>query len=480
MEQQHNGRPLSPHEDSEELARSFAGQGTPSYGGDLGVSFEKHNSSPELWVDSHKRTSIWVWIILFLVILLAVFLVVRLIHAKPAAATGAGGGRHGNQGPAAITVGQSQIGNINIYDDALGTVTPLNTVTVYSQITGQVQSVHYREGQIVRKGDPLVDIDPRPYEATLAQAEGTLQRDQAVLAQANIDLARYRAAYARNAIAKQTLDDQEQAAIQDQGTVQTDQATVAYDKVELAYCHIVAPISGRVGLRLVDPGNTVFSGSSSTLVVITQLNPITVVFNVSEDDLPQIETQLKAHKSLEVDAYDRGDTKEIEKGKLNALDNQIDTTTGTLKFRATFANKNYDLFPNQFVNARLLVKTLTDTVLIPTAAVQHNGTAAFVYVVTNGAPKSSEPASKPAEGDEKQGQEKQEAANATVTVQPITVLTSNENETAVQGINAGLTLATSGFDRLENKAPVAVHQGKSGQKPATGTATATSPGTAAP
>ena len=230
MEQQHNGHTPSPHEDKAELARSFAGQGSPSYGGDLGVSFEKHNSSPELWVDTRKKTSIWVWVVLFLVILLAIFLVVRLVHSKPAAAGGAAGGRHGNQCPAASTTGQSHTGNINIYDDALGTVTPLYTVTLYSQITGQVLSVHYREGQIVHKGDPLVDIDPRPYEATLQQAEGTLQHDQAVLAEAKIDLERYRAAYARNAIAKQQLDDQEQVVLQETGTVQTDQATVAYDK----------------------------------------------------------------------------------------------------------------------------------------------------------------------------------------------------------------------------------------------------------
>ena len=346
---------------------------------------------------------------------------------------------------------------MNVYVDALGTVTPEATVTLYSQITGRVMAVHYREGQIVTKGEALVDIDPRPYQADLTQAEGTLQRDQAVLAEARIDLARYQAAFARNAIAKQQLDDQEQAVQQDEGTVKADQGTVAYDQVQLAYCHIVAPISGRVGLRLVDPGNTVFSGSSSTLVVITQLQPITVVFNVSEDDLPQVQAQLKGNRKLEVDAFDRSDDKQLATGTLTSLDNEVDTTTGTVKFRAEFANKDLSLFPNQFVNARLLVRTLENVTLVPNAAVQLNGTSAFVYIVN---------------------------PNNTVGVQAITTQTSDEQSTAVQGVDSGVTLATSGFDRLENGAKVQVHQpgaqhkGSSGQgSSATGGA---SPGNTAP
>jgi multidrug efflux system membrane fusion protein len=199
--------------------------------------------------------------------------------------------------------------------------------------------------------------------------------------------------------------------------------------VQLEYCHIYAPIAGTVGLRLVDPGNTVFAGSSSTLVVIAQLQPITVVFNVSEDDLPSVQAQLKGGRTLTVDAFDRANAKQIDSGKLTSLDNQIDTTTGTVKFRATFPNKTFSLYPNQFVNARLLLKTLRKVVLAPTAAVQHNGTDAFVYVVQQ---------------------------NNTVSVQQITTLTSNETVTAVQGVNAGTTLATSGFDRLENGTLVTV------------------------
>jgi multidrug efflux system membrane fusion protein len=369
----------------------------------------------------------WYWAAALVLLVIIVFLVVRHYRkeekeeaAKKAAAS--------KQQGAAITAGQSKTGDINIYVNALGTVTPIYSVTVYSQITGKVMAVHYTEGQVVQKGDPLVDIDPQPYEATLRQAEGNLEHDQGVLAQARMDLARYQAAFARNAIAKQQLDDQEHAVRQYEGTVKADEAGVSYDQVQLAYCHIVAPITGKVGLRLVDPGNTVFAGSSSTLVVITQLQPMTVVFNVSEDDIPQVEAQLKG-RPLQVDAFNRANDKQLESGTLTSLDNQVDTTTGTVKFRATFPNKTLSLFPNQFVNARLLVRTLRQVTLVPSAAVQHNGTNAFVYVIQ---------------------------PNNTVSVQQITTLTSNEQVTAAQGVNAGVNLATSGFDRLENGVPVSV------------------------
>jgi multidrug efflux system membrane fusion protein len=204
---------------------------------------------------------------------------------------------------------------------------------------------------------------------------------------------------------------------------------VAYDEVQLEYCHIVSPIAGRVGLRLVDPGNTVFAGSGSTLVVITQLQPITVVFNVSEDELPQVQAQLSGDSELSVGAFDRANAHLIESGMLTSLDNQVDTTTGTVRFRAEFPNKALALFPNQFVNARLLVQMLKDVTLVPTAAIQHNGANDFVYVV------------KP---------------NSTVAVQNVTALTTNEQDTAVQGLNRGVRIAMSGFDRLENGARVMV------------------------
>jgi multidrug efflux system membrane fusion protein len=419
-----DSRDKRPH--AEDLGQSFE-----AHSGNVGSAFEERNASPELLV--HRKSHTVVWVIVAVVALVAFFLVYYLTKPKtPPGAAGAQG--RGQNGPAAITVGKTAAGNINVYVTALGTVTPVATVTLYSQITGVVMSVHYREGQIVHKGDPLVDIDPRPYQATLTQAEGALEHDQGVLAQAQMDLVRYQAAYARNAIAKQIVDDQEKAVLQYQGTVKADEGTVAYDKVQLSYCHIVAPISGRVGLRLVDPGNTVFSGSSSTLVVITQLQPITVVFNVSEDDLTGVQQELKTNKAMQVDAFDRADEKNLETGKLTSLDNQIDTTTGTVKFRASFPNKDFVLFPNQFVNARLLERTLNQATLAPTSAVQYNGTAAFVYVVN---------------------------PNNTVAMQPVTVVTGNENVTAVTGVNNGVTVATSGFDRLENGAHVQIHQSKS-------------------
>jgi membrane fusion protein, multidrug efflux system len=437
-----DGRDTRPH--GEDLGQSFE-----AHSGNVGSAFEERNASPELLVE--KKSHVALWVTLIVVALLAVFLVYYFTKPATGGDAAAGGRGRGQNGPAAITVGKTSTGNINVYVDALGTVTPVATVTIFSQITGVVMSVHYREGQIVRKGDPLVDIDPRPAEATLTQAEGQLLHDQGVLSEAQMDLARYQTAYARNAIAKQILDDQEKAVMQDEGTVQSDQGTVAFDKVQLDYCHIVSPINGRVGLRLVDPGNTVFSGSSSTLVVITQLQPITVVFNVSEDALPEVQAQLKGNKAMEVDAYDRADEMMLEPGKLTSLDNEIDTTTGTVKFRANFQNKNLALFPNQFVNARLLERTLTNATLAPTAAVQYNGTAAFVYIVN---------------------------PNNTVGVQPVEVITGSDKVTAVTGVDTGVTVATSGFDRLENGAQVQVHQSKpktttpsTGMGPSTGGST---------
>ncbi len=387
-----------------------------------------HGGEADADEDKRRRRRRIFWIVSAVVV---VALALYLIHrsSRDTTASNNAKAKAAQQAGAAITVGQSKTGDINIYVTALGTVTPTYTVTVYSQITGRVMAVHYREGQMVRKGDALIEIDPRPYEATLKQAEGNLQHDQGVLAQARIDYQRYKDAYARNAIAKQVLDDQEQAVVQSEGTVKADQGTVAYDQVQLEYCHIVAPISGEVGLRLVDPGNTVFSGSSSVLVVIAQLQPITVVFNVSEDNLQQIKAQLGGKTKLTVDAFNRANDQQLESGKLTSLDNQVDTTTGTIKFRAEFPNKTLALFPNQFVNARLLVNTLHNVTLVPSAAVQHNGAKAFVYVVQ---------------------------PNNTVSVQAITTLSSDEQSTAVQGVDAGVTLATSGFDRLENGAAVMV------------------------
>jgi multidrug efflux system membrane fusion protein len=321
-------------------------------------------------------------------------------------------------------------GDMGIYIDALGTVTPISTVNIYSQVSGQVLAVHYREGQIVHRGDPLIDIDPRPYRAQLQQAEGLLDHDRGVLKQAEIDFTRYREAFASHAVAKQVFDDQEQAVVQDQGAVKYDLGQVQYAEVQLSYCHITAPTSGRVGLRLIDSGNTIFAGSSSTLVVITELQPITVVFNVAEDHLGEIQTQLSQRKPLVVEALDRSAETKVATGILLALDNQIDTSTGTVRFRGEFSNRDLTLFPNEFVNARLLVRTLKNAVLIPSAAIQRNGTQACVFVVDKDA----------------------------VSVRNVTERSTDGNTTAVEGLRVGEMVALSSFDKLQEGTPVTVEQ----------------------
>jgi membrane fusion protein, multidrug efflux system len=283
--------------------------------------------------------------------------------------------------PANVTTG-----SLGVYLDAIGTVTPVYMDSITAQVTGVITEVHFTEGQRVRKGDPLIDIDPRPYQAQVVEAEGALERDQNLLAEAQMDLKRYQDAWAKNAIPRQTLEDQEKLVLQDQGTVKNDQGTLQYDQVQLAYCHITSPITGRVGLRLVDPGNLVTANSTTTLVVVAQLQPITVIFTLPEDNLSQVMDQMrKQHKSLSVEAWNRDNSKQVGAGKLMTIDNQIDTTTGTVKLRASFPNSDSALFPNQFVNTRLLVNTLQNQILVPSSAVQHNGDAAFVYVIEPGA-----------------------------------------------------------------------------------------------
>jgi len=329
-----------------------------------------------------------------------------------------------------IHAGAAYRGDMGVYINALGTVTPISTINIFSQVSGQVLAVHYREGQIVHKGDPLIDIDPRPYRAQLQQAEGLLDHDRGVLKQAEIDLGRYREAFASHAVAKQVLDDQEQIVIQDQGAVKYDLGQVQFAEVQLGYCHITAPTSGRVGLRLVDSGNTVFAGSSNALVVITELQPITVVFNVAEDHLGEVQTQLRQRKPLAVEAFDRSAETKIAIGTLLTVDNQIDTSTGTVRFRGEFSNRDLALFPNQFVNARLLVKTLKDSVLVSNAAIQRNGTQAFVFVVDKN----------------------------TVSVRNVTEQSTDGNTTAVEGLRVGEVVALSGFDKLQEGTPVQVEQ----------------------
>jgi multidrug efflux system membrane fusion protein len=326
------------------------------------------------------------------------------------------------------TVATAKKSDIGIYLDAIGTVTPVYTSSITAQASGVLMAVHYSEGQFVKKGDALIDIDPRTYQAQLQQAQGVLERDTNLLAQAQMDLERYRTAWAQNGIQKQLLDDQEKIVLQDQGTVKNDEGTVDYDQVELSYCHIAAPISGRVGLRLVDPGNVVQATGGAVLVVLTQVQPTTVIFTMPEDSLAQVQARMRKIHTLPVEAWDRSQTTKIASGKLQTIDNQIDTTTGTVKLRAVFDNKDGALFPNQFVNTKLLVNTEDGVTTVPSGAIQHNGQAAFLYVVADG----------------------------TASVRNITVGATDGAKTAVTGINPGEVVATSSFDKLQAGSKVTV------------------------
>jgi multidrug efflux system membrane fusion protein len=370
-----------------------------------------------------RKHRILVWIAVLVIFGLVFWWVLTRQAATPPAA---GGRRAAAGGTVTALTAASTQGDIGVYEEAIGTVTPVFTASITSQATGQIVAVHYREGQIVTKGSPLVDIDPRPYEATLTQAEGTLEHDTQLLEQAKMDAQRYREAWARNSIAKQILDDQEKVVLQDQGTVKNDEGTVAYDKVQLGYCHIVSPITGRVGLRLVDPGNVVTADSGTVLAVVTQIQPITVIFTISEDNLPPVTAQMRQGHPLEVQALDRAQLTIISKGRLLTTDNQIDTATGTLKLRAQFANQDRALFPNQFVNTRLLVKTIHNAVLVPSSTVQHNGTQAFVWAIIDG---------------------KAEMKNV------VTGVTDN-NMTQVTGIGPGTVVANGSFEKLTPGATV--------------------------
>jgi multidrug efflux system membrane fusion protein len=308
---------------------------------------------------SRKKHRVLVWIIVLALAVGSYFVVQHYEGARRRQQAS----RLVTPGGVAVTTAIAKKGNIGVYLEAIGTVTPVYTSSITAQVNGLVTAVHYVEGQIVHKGDPLIDIDPRPFQAQVLQSRGALLRDINVLAQAKMDLERYRAAWARNAIPKQQLDDQEKLVLQDEGQVKSDQGNLQFFQVQLGWCHITAPFTGRIGLRLVDPGNVVVLSaanqinSTTSLVVITQTQPITVVFTIAEDNLSEVRARVRHGATLSVTAFDRALQAKIASGTLTAIDNQVDTTTGTVKLRATFDNTDDGLFPNQFVNTRLLVKT---------------------------------------------------------------------------------------------------------------------------
>jgi len=310
-----------------------------------------------------------------------------------------------------------------VYYSGLGTVTPLATVTLRSRVDGQLSSVLYREGDTVHAGDVLVEIDDRPYQAALTQAEGQLLRDQATLENARLDLSRYQELVPLKAVPEQQLATQQATVHQQEGVVKVDEGQIEAAKVNLAYCKIRAPITGRVGLRLVDAGNIVHASDASGLLVITRMDPISVLFTISEDQLQVVQAKNAARQVLTVDAYDRAAKVKLATGSLSTLDNQIDPATGTLKLRATFSNAKGALFPNQFVNARLLVQEKHGVTLVPTAAVQRNAQATYVYTV------------KP---------------DSTVTVRPITIgTTEGDDSEVVSGLAPGEVVVMTGVDRLQ-------------------------------
>jgi multidrug efflux system membrane fusion protein len=392
---------------------------------------------------------------LIVVALLVLFIVYE--HGKqPAAAPPGRGARGGQNGPVAVAVASAVTGDIDVKIPALGTVTPLATVTVRTQITGVLQKVFFTEGQMVHQGEPLAQIDPRPYEAALQQAQGNLKRDQALLADARLDLKRYEGLVKEDSIAQQQLDTQRALVDQYVGTIESDEGQVNTAKVNLIYTHIIAPVTGRVGLRQVDPGNYVTPSDTNGIVLINQLQPITIIFSVPEDNVSPLMKRIHDGATLTVEAFDRTNSLKIADGKLLTVDNTIDVTTGTVKLRAQFENADGALFPNQFVNIQLLLDVLHDQVIMPDSAVRRgapNGvTTTFVYVV-NG-------------------------TDQTVSVRPVSLGVVDGERVAVSaGLKPGEVVVTEGGDRLRDGATVQLPKAQAaGTAPADKPAAPATPG----
>jgi multidrug efflux system membrane fusion protein len=369
-----------------------------------------------------KRHKLWLWIGALLVFGIGGYFVWLKITSANAAAAAAKAAAAGPP-PIPVVTATSRKGDIGVYYSGLGAVTPLATVTVRTRVDGQLMNVRYREGDTVQQGVLLAEIDDGPYQAALTQAQGQLMRDQASLENARIDLVRYQQLVAQKAGPEQQLATQQATVHQDEGVVKLDEGQIQSAKVNLAYCKIVAPVAGRIGLRLVDAGNIVQAGDTTGLLIITQMDPISAVFTISEDQLQVVAQKMAAGQKLEVDAYDRAATTKLAQGSLTTLDNQVDPTTGTLKLRATFQNPKGTLYPNQFVNTKLLVQEKRGVTLVPTAAVQRNSQATYVYVVN---------------------------ADSTVTVRPIVIGTTEGNDSEVtSGLAPTEVVVMTGVDKLQ-------------------------------
>jgi multidrug efflux system membrane fusion protein len=326
------------------------------------------------------RARRWPWILAAIVVAAAALAAWYWFGHGTTDATKAGGKGAGAP-PMPVVAAPARKGNIDVYIDALGTVTPLNNVIVHTRVDGQLMSVAFREGQNVKAGDLLAQIDPRPFEVMLTQANGQMARDQAQLKNAQVDLQRYQTLLAQDSISSQQVDTQAALVRQFQGAVESDKGAIDNAKLQITYSRVTAPISGRVGLRQVDAGNIVHAGDSNGLVTITQVQPVTVIYPVPEDNVPRIVKRMQSTQSVAVDAFDRGGKTRLATGKLLTIDNQIDTTTGTVKVKAEFPNTDNALFPNQFVNVRMVVETHEDTTLVPSAAIQRGAPGTFVFLV---------------------------------------------------------------------------------------------------
>jgi len=355
----------------------------------------------------------------------ATYGVVSKVGERPSQAA-----RQGASHSVPVTVEPATKGDIPVHLTGLGSVVPIKTVLVKSLVDGQLMTVQFREGQIVRKGDVLATVDPRPFEVQLTQAEGQMVRDQALLANARLDLKRYQDLIKTDAVPQQQLDTQESLVRQYEGTVKMDQGQIDNAKLQLTYARITAPVNGRLGLRQVDPGNIVHASDTTGLVVITQLQPIDVVFTIPEDNLPAVMGRLRAGETLSVEVYDRQGTTKLGAGALVTADNEIDPTTGTVKLKAQFPNGDYALFPNQFVNATLLLAVRRGATLIPSAAIQHGSQGTFVYVVNT---------------------------SDVVAVRPVTLGPDDGAHVAVDaGVSPGERVVVDGADKLREGAKVQI------------------------